>query len=362
MILCANPKAQYLAHKREIDEAIAGVLERGYYVLGAEVRAFEADFARWVGVEHGVGVGSGTDALHVALRALGIGAGDEVITVSHTAVATISAIELCGATPVLVDILPQTYTIDPDRIAARITPRTRAIIPVHLYGQPAELAPILELARTHGLAVVEDCAQAHGATIGGKRVGSLGTIGCFSFYPTKNLGALGDGGMLVTADPELAARARQVREYGWVERYVSKTVGLNSRLDELQAAVLRAKLGHLDADNEARRRIAVRYDDGLRDTGLTLPVRRADTEHVFHLYVVRSPRRDELQAALKERGVGTLVHYPVPVHLQPAYRGRLPGSDALPETERAAREVLSLPMYPELTDGEVARVIAEVIT
>jgi dTDP-4-amino-4,6-dideoxygalactose transaminase len=355
MILCANPRAQYLAHKREIDEAISTTLERGFYVLGQESRAFEAEFAAWVGVDHGVGVGSGTDALHVGLRALGIGPGDEVITVAHTAVATVAAIELAGATPVLVDIDPVTYTLDPAQLASRITAKTRAIIPVHLYGHPAPLDEIFAVARD--IPVIEDCAQAHGALYKGKSVGTFGVLAAFSFYPTKNLGALGDGGMIVTRDAEVAARARQIREYGWVDRYVSSSVGLNSRLDELQAAVLRVKLRKLDADNASRRRIAAQYDAGLATTGLVLPTKRGDVEHVFHLYVVRSSARDTLQARLKDKGVGALVHYPVPVHRQPAYAGRLPGGDSLPETERAAREVLSLPMYPELTTDEVARVI-----
>lgn len=356
MIICANPGAQYRAHRQEIDEAVANVLAGGHYVLGENVRAFEEEFAAYVGVKHGIGVGSGTEALHVALAALGIGPGDEVITVAHTAVATVSAIELCGATPVLVDIDPATYSMNPTLVAARITSRTRAIIPVHLYGRALELDAILALAANRKITVIEDCAQAHGAVRDGYRVGARGTLGCFSFYPTKNLGAIGDGGMVVTNDSELAARVRQVREYGWQERYVSKTVGWNSRLDELQAAVLRVKLRHLDADNAARRARAAAYDQALRDTQLVLPVVPDDGSHVFHLYVVRSRERDRLQTALKERGVGALVHYPVPIHLQPAYAGRLPGADALSETERAAREVLSLPMYPELALEDVATV------
>lgn len=362
MILCANPRAQYVAHKVAIDEAIARVLERGHYVLGEEVRAFESEFAAHVGVGHGIGVGSGTEAIHVALRALGIGAGDEVITVAHTAVATISAIELCGATPVLVDIDRDTFSMNPALVAERITQRTRAIMPVHLYGRAMDLGEITTLAKKHGLAVVEDCAQAHGARRVGRRVGAVGTVGCFSFYPTKNLGALGDGGMIVTDDPEVAKRARQVREYGWVDRYVSSSVGWNSRLDELHAAVLRVKLRSLDADNEARRTRALQYDEGLRDIGLTLPSGERDGSHVFHLYVVRSMDRDCVQAELRTRGIGALVHYPVPVHLQPAYRGRLPGAERLPETEKAAKEVLSLPMYPELAPDDIEKVIAALRT
>ncbi|HTL32215.1 MAG TPA: DegT/DnrJ/EryC1/StrS family aminotransferase [Kofleriaceae bacterium] len=362
MILCANPRAQYVAHQREIDAAILQTLDKGRYILGEQVNAFEREFAAHVGVGHGVGVGNGTDAIHVALRALGIGPGDEVITVAHTAVATVCAIELAGATPELVDIDPVTYTLNPALLRARITPRTKAIVAVHLYGHPADLDEIMMIAGERGIHVVEDCAQAHGATHRGRRVGSVGVVGCFSFYPTKNLGALGDGGMLVTSDPEIATRARQFREYGWVDRYVSSSVGMNTRLDELQAAVLRVKLPHLDRDNAARRDIARRYDEALASTGLTLPRRVGEIEHAFHLYVVRSPSRDRLLSDLQAKQIGALIHYPVPVHLQPAYRGRLPGSDTLPETEKAAREVLSLPMYPELAADDVARVIEELIT
>ena len=357
MILAANPRAQYLSHKEEIDTAISKVLDKGWYILGDEVRAFESEFAAYIGVRFGIGVGSGTEALHIALRACGIGPGDEVITVSHTAVATVAAIELCGAVPVLVDIEPDYFTMDPDRLEAAIGPRTTAVIPVHLYGQPVHLAPILDIAHRRGIRVIEDCAQAHGAMYRGRRVGSWGDMACFSFYPTKNLGALGDGGMVVTSDPALAERARLLREYGWVERYVSHLQGWNSRLDELQAAVLRVKLLYLDANNAARVRLAALYDEGLAGTGLVLPARRQDATHVYHLYVVRSSRRDQLQAFLKAKGVGTLVHYPVPIHLQPAYTGRLRSNDTLPESERAAREVLSLPIYPELSETEVQRVV-----
>ena len=357
MILAANPRAQYLSHKDEIDAAISRVLDSGWYILGDEVRAFESEFAAYIGVRFGIGVGSGTEALHLALRACGIGPGDEVITVSHTAVATVAAIELCGAVPVLVDIEPDYFTMDPDKLEAAISPHAKAIIPVHLYGQPADLSPILEIARRHGIRVIEDCAQAHGAVYRGKRVGSWGDMGCFSFYPTKNLGALGDGGMVVTSDPALAERARLLREYGWAERYVSHLAGWNSRLDEIQAAVLRVKLRYLDADNAARIRLASLYEEGLAGIGLVLPSRRQDVTHVYHLYVVRSSRRDKLQAFLKAKGVGTLVHYPVPIHLQPAYTGRLRSNDTLLESERAAREVLSLPVYPELSGTEVQQVV-----
>ncbi len=360
MILCSNPRAQYLAHQTDIDAAVSRVLNSGWYILGEEVRAFEAEFASYVGAAHGVGVSSGTDALHLALRACGIGEGDEVITVSHTAVATVSAIELAGATPVLVDIEPGSYTLDSTKLEAAITSRTKAIIPVHIYGQPVTLEPVLEIARRHKIRTIEDCAQAHGAKYKGQTVGSFGDIGCFSFYPTKNLGAIGDGGILVTSDPELAERAYLIRQYGWADRYVSSIAGLNSRLDELQAAVLRVKLPHLDADNATRTRLANQYDEALTGIGLTLPRRSPETAPVYHLYVIRLTRRDDLRSFLKSKGIGALVHYPVPIHLQPAYKGRLRASDNLPETERAAREVLSLPIYPELDETELQKVIIEV--
>jgi len=362
MILCANPGAQYRAHKAEIDAAIARVLERGWYILGDEVRAFEAEFAGYVGAAHGVGVGSGTEALHLALAACGIGPGDEVVTVSHTAVATVAAVAMAGATPVFVDIAPTYYTLDPRALAAAITLRTKAVVVVHLYGQPADLDGVLAVARPRGLRVIEDCAQAHGAQYRGRPVGSWGDLACFSFYPTKNLGALGDGGMVVTGDAALAERVRLLREYGWAERYVSHVGGWNSRLDELQAAVLRVKLRHLDADNAVRVTLAARYDAALAGAAVVTPACRPDATHVFHLYVVRSARRDELQAFLKSRGVGALVHYPVPVHLQPAYKGRFRGGEELAESERAAREVLSLPLYPELEPeavDAVARTVRE---
>jgi dTDP-4-amino-4,6-dideoxygalactose transaminase len=360
MILCANPKAQYSAYKIEIDEAIQRVLDRGRYILGEEVRNFEGEFASYIGVDHAVGLGSGTEALHVALAACQVGVGDEVITVSHTAVATVAAIELTGATPILVDIEPDFFTLDPRQLRAAITSRTRAVIPVHLYGQPANLEPIMEIAREHNLRVIEDCAQAHGATYQGKRVGSYGDIACFSFYPTKNLGAVGDGGMICTNDTELAERARLLREYGWAERYVSHTAGWNSRLDEIQAAILRVKLRYLDQDNHKRGRIADQYGEGLSDCELMVPSVRGNSTHAFHLYVVRSPKRDQLKAFLNDRGIGTLVHYPVPVHLQPAYHERIACGNSLPQTERAARDVLSLPIYPELSDADVQQVIESI--
>jgi dTDP-4-amino-4,6-dideoxygalactose transaminase len=287
-----------------------------------------------------------------------------VVTVAHTAVATVAAIELAGARPLLVDIEPSSYTLDAAELARVLaTPpgRIAAIIPVHLYGQAADLGAILPLARRYGVRVIEDCAQCHGATLAGRRLGSIGDLAAFSFYPTKNLGALGDGGMVVTEDDALADRLRMLREYGWRERYVSDISGTNSRLDELQAAILRVKLEVLDADNARRDAIAFAYDRGLAGLPLELPERRAGASHVFHQYVLRTTRRDALREALKGRGIGTNIHYPMPVHLQPAYHGRLAlGPSGLGESERAAREVLSLPMFPQLTEEQVGRVISAV--
>lgn len=353
-------KRQYESIQDEVDRAVARVLDKGYFILGEEVAAFEREFASYCGVAHAVGVGSGTEALHLALAACGVGPGDEVITVSHTAVATVAAIELAGARPVLVDIDPACYTIDPALAASAVTPRTRAIVPVHLYGCPADLTPIIDVARQHGLFVVEDCAQAHGALYRGKRVGSWGHMATFSFYPTKNLGAYGDGGAIVTDDASLAERARLLRQYGWQERYVSAIKGLNSRLDELQAAVLRVKLRHLEAWNGQRRHLAGLYGERLAGSGVTLPCEPQDGTHVYHLYVVQHSRRDELQAFLREQGIGTLIHYPAPVHLQPAYRDLGCEAGSLPVTEAVAGEVLSLPMYPELREDEATTVAAAV--
>ena len=360
MILCSNPKAQYDAHKEAIDAAVRRVFDSGSYILGKEVGAFEAEYAAYQGMGHCVSVGSGTEALHVALRSLGIGPGHEVITASHTAVATVAAIELAGATPVFADIDPVHFTLDPDKLAGLITKATKAVVAVHLYGQPADLDAIQAVTRKHGLRLVEDCAQAHGALYKGRKVGSVGDVGAFSCYPTKNLGALGDGGMLVTADLALAKQARLYREYGWAERNNSHISGFNSRLDEVQAAILRVKLPFLDSDNRRRAAIASRYNEDLAGTGIGLPAARAACEHAYHLYVVRSRSRDRLQAHLKESGVGALIHYPVPIHLQPAYKGKIRGGDALPETERAAKEVLSLPIYPELGSREVETVVSAV--
>ncbi len=358
MIPAANPRAQYLSHQPEIDAAIAAALDGNRYILGPQTQAFEQEFAAYLGVRFATGVGSGTEALHVAIRACGLGPGDEIITVAHTAVATVSAIELAGAQPVLVDIDPATYTIDPGQIEKAITRHTRAIIPVHLYGAAADLNPIIDLARRHNLKVIEDCAQAHGARYASpdRVVGSFGDVACFSFYPTKNLGAIGDGGLVATNDPAIAENLNLLRQYGWRERYISEIAGWNTRLDELQAAILRVKLRHLDADNEKRRALAAIYDEQLAGV-VTLPVEPVNTRHIYHLYVIRHPRRDALMQFLHERGIGTAIHYPVPIHLQPAYHGRLGEEGSLPETERAAREIVSLPMYPELSVESIKTVI-----
>jgi dTDP-3-amino-3,4,6-trideoxy-alpha-D-glucose transaminase len=362
MILVANPKAQYLHYKSEIDAALARVLEKGRYILGDETRLFEEEFAAFVGVRFAIGVGSGTEALHIALKACDIGPGDEVITVSHTAVATVAAIELSGASPVFVDIEPLTYTMDPAKIESVVTPKTKAIIPVHLYGMPADLTPILAIAKKRHIRVIEDAAQAHGAVYQDRRVGSWGDMACFSFYPTKNLGALGDGGAVVTHDPELAKRSRLLREYGWAERYVSEISGWNSRLDEMQAAVLRVKLKHLDDDNAKRAKLAAIYQSELLKYSLVVPKNIPGSTPVYHLFVIRTPHRDALKAHLEKNGIQVLIHYPQPVHLQPAYRKRLKGSPKLAETEKASLEILSLPLYPELAESEVQSIIRAVGT
>ncbi len=343
--------------QNDLEAAAAAVLRSGWYVLGEQVHSFEAEFAAWLGLppDAAVGVNSGTDALHLALRACAVGPGDEVIVPGHTAVATVAAVEMAGATPVFADIDPQTYTLDPARVAEAVSLRTRAIIAVHLYGQAADLRSMAAVARQHGLWLIEDCAQAHGAIWQGHRVGTVGDLGCFSFYPTKNLGAAGDGGMVVSRHVELAERVRLLRQYGWRERYVSAVAGVNSRLDELQAALLRVKLRHLDEWNRRRQALARRYDELLAHTDVVRPAVAPDNEHVYHLYVVRSRRRNALQAHLAHCGIGAAIHYPVPVHQQPAYRHLAPAA-GLPVSEQAAAEVLSLPMYPQLTLAHVERV------
>jgi dTDP-4-amino-4,6-dideoxygalactose transaminase len=366
MIRPVDPAAAYLAHRAEIDEAIRRVLDSGRYVLGEEVAAFEAEFARYLGMRYAIGVGSGTDALHVALRACGVGPGDAVVTVSHTAVATVAAIDLTGARPILMDVEPVTGTLDASRLDSVIKQqyslRVKAVIPVHLYGHPADMPTIMSIADRHGVKVIEDCAQSHGASLNGRKTGTFGHIAAFSFYPTKNLCALGDGGAVVTNDQPLADQLRLLREYGWRQRYVSEIAGLNTRLDELQAAILRAKLPYLDRENERRRALARRYDAAFANTPLMGPRSQQGAEHVYHQYVVRTDRRDELRSFLTDNGVGTLIHYPVPVHRQPAYQGRVVLDDAgLTATEVMCRQILSLPMHAQLSDVD-ADAVADSIT
>ena len=355
-----NPKAGYLAQKCEIDEAIQRVLDSGWYILGAEVDAFESEFAEYLGVKHGIGVASGTDALELALRACDICAGDVIFTVAHTAVATVAAIESVGAIPVLLDIEPETLTLDPQALERAISSewgsKAKAVIPVHLYGHPAAMRDIKEIAEQAGLFVVEDCAQAHGAELFGRKAGAWGDIAAFSFYPTKNLGALGDGGMVVTNNTEFAHRVRQLRQYGWQNKKFSVIPGFNSRLDEIQAAILRVNLNKLDSMNERRRSIANQYNAAFTSTGIRLPFCNSDAKHVFHQYVIRYSRRDEFRAFLREHNIQTLIHYAKAVHHQPAYAGRVQVCGALKNTEAAVQEIVSLPLYPELKDEEVERV------
>lgn len=349
--------AAYRELKAEIDAAIQRVLDSGWYILGPEVEAFEAEWAAYCGADHAVGVANGLDALILALRALDIGPGDEVIVPSNTYIATWLAVTAVGARPLPVEPDPATYNIDPTRIAAALSPATRAILPVHLYGQPADLDPILTLARQHGIAVVEDAAQAHGARYKGQRIGAHGDVVCWSFYPGKNLGALGDGGAITTNRDDLADRIRVLRNYGSRVKYVNEAQGVNSRLDPLQAAVLRTKLLHLDAWNDRRRAIAAAYSEGLLGNGLILPHVPDWADPAWHLYVVRSSDRDRLQKRLAEAGIGTLIHYPIPPHMQNAYAGLGFAPDALPLARLYADEVLSLPMGPQLPLSDAARVI-----
>lgn len=350
-------RAAWRELKPEIDAAIARVLDSGNYILGAEVEAFEAEFADYCGADHAVGVANGLDALHLALRAMDIGPGDEVIVPSNTYIATWLAVSQCGATPVPVEPVESTYNIDPARIEAAITPHTKVILPVHLYGQPADLEPILAVARKHKLRVLEDAAQAHGARYRGRRIGAHGDAVAWSFYPGKNLGALGDAGAVTTNDAELAERIRVLRNYGSRVKYVNEVRGYNSRLDPLQAAVLRVKLKHLDDWNARRAALAQRYLAGLTDCGLTLPQVPEWAEPVWHLFVVRNRQRDALQQRLAEKGIGSLIHYPIPPHKQAAYAEAGFASAAFPLASRLADEVLSLPLGPQLGASEVDRVI-----
>jgi dTDP-4-amino-4,6-dideoxygalactose transaminase len=352
----ANPLENYNRHRESITSAFQKVLDGGRYILGEEVSNFEAEFADFHGAGYCVGVANGTEAISLALISCGVGRGDEVITVSHTAVATVAAIELIGAEPVFVDIDPITRCIDHTLIHNQITQRTRAIIPVHMYGQPAPVVEICETAKRHNLYVVEDCAQACGAQISGKMVGTFGDAAAFSFYPTKNLGAVGDGGAVVTSNPEIADHVRWLREYGWKDRFLSKVPGMNSRLDEIQAAVLRVKLPFLLRENAIRRDIAEKYKNIIKNVNMTSPCDISGTVHAMHLYVVECEKRNSLQKFLNEKNIGTALHYPQPVHQQEAYMKRIRGAEHLPVTESLYGRILSLPMYPELSDNDVERI------
>ncbi len=357
MIPFGDLRLQYRAIKTELDQAVQSVLDNGWFILGKNVSAFEAEFATYCDASYAVGVGNGTDALQLALMACGVGHGDEVITSPLSATFTALAISAAGAVPAFVDIDPQTYNLDPGRLEAAIGSRTKAVVPVHLYGQPADMDPILAIARKHKLRVIEDAAQAHGAAYKGRQAGTLGDAGCFSFYPSKNLGAFGDGGMVVTNDVGIAQRIQMLRNGGQQTRYDHQLLGINSRLDELQAAILRVKLRYLDEWNDRRRHIAALYNALLRESNeVEPPVEVPDVRHVYHLYVIRSRRRDDLRAHLQQQGIQTSVHYPTPIHLQGAYGwcDLRPGS--FPVAERCASEVLSLPIYPELTDAQARRV------
>lgn len=359
MIICANPLAQFQSYQAEIEAAVSRVLRSNRYILGPEVEALEHEFADYIGTRHAIGVANGTDALELAIRALDIGPGDEVVTVSHTAVATVAAIEAAGAIPVLVDVDPDFFTLNPEQLQEVLTPKTKAVIAVHLYGQAADLDAIGKFCSDNALSLIEDGSQAHGAKWKGKRLGSIGHIGCFSCYPTKNLGAIGDAGLVTTNDEQLAHKVRMLREYGWQQRYISDIPGRNSRLDELQAGILRVKLRYLDVDNEKRHTLAAQYTSLLNGLSIQTPKTREGVDHVFHLYVVRSDNRQHLMDYLREHDIHAGIHYPMPVHLQPAYQGRIRTATAMRITESLAQEVLSLPIYPELEIRQLNEVVQE---
>jgi dTDP-4-amino-4,6-dideoxygalactose transaminase len=349
-------RAQYQSIKPDIDAAVLGVLERGQFVLGEEVASFEAEFAAYCQTRYALGVNNGTSALHLALLAAGVGPGDEVITVPFTFVATVAAIEYAGARPVFVDIDPTSLTMDPRRVEAAITPRTRALLPVHLHGQAADMDPLLAIARRHGLVVIEDAAQAHGAEYKGRRVGSIGDLGCFSFYPGKNLGAYGEGGAITTNNPDYAQQVRLLRDWGSERRYQHQIRGFNCRLEALQGAILRVKLRKIEAWTILRRRHAACYSELLTNEPLQLPTEMPYGRHVYHVYSIRTRERPAYQHALEEAGIQSGIHYPIPVHLQPAYADLGHSRGCFPHAERAADEVLSLPLYPELSDEQLDRV------
>jgi dTDP-4-amino-4,6-dideoxygalactose transaminase len=356
----ASPIAQYRTHKAAIDVAVKRVIESGKYIMDHEVVAFEQAFGQYCGCDYAVGVGSGTDALILALRACKIGSGAEVITVSHTATATVAAVLAAGAVPVVVDVDPTYYTLDPTALQLAITEQTKAIIPVHIHGQAADMETITVFAKRHGLIVIEDCAQAVGGSYKGKRLGGFGDAACFSFYPTKNLGAIGDGGMVVTRNPDIAMRVRRLRQYGWEGHQPSCDIGVNSRLDEIQAAILSAKLPDVDTDNDRRAKLATRYADGLAGLPITIPQVRLESGHVFHHYVLAIDHRDGLKSHLKSAEIETGIHYPLPVHRQNGYAQRVRLVGKLSVTDWLAARVLSLPMYPELHEEEVDHIITTI--
>jgi dTDP-4-amino-4,6-dideoxygalactose transaminase len=360
MIPFLDLKAQYTTIREEVNEAIQGVLDSCQFTLGREVEAFENEFAAFSGASFGVGVNTGTSALHLALLAAGVAPGDEVITVPFTFVATVAAIRYTGATPVFVDIDPLTYTMDPEALETAITPRSKVILPVHLYGQPADMDPIQAIARRHGLVVIEDAAQAHGAEYKGRRVGSLGDLACFSFYPGKNLGACGEGGMVVTNNPDYTRTLKMLRDWGAERKYHHELLGYNYRMEGIQGAVLRVKLRHLEAWTEARRRAAAHYNHIFDGSGVVTPKQMDWARHVYHIYAVRSPDRTAWQEALLERGIQTGIHYPFPIHLLPAHADLGYEKGQFPFSEQAAQQVLSLPMFPELTSDQRMEVAAAV--
>ncbi len=360
MIPLVDLTAQYHSIKKEMDAAVLSTLESGHFILGPQVTKFEESVAAYLGVKHAIGLASGTDALVIALRALNIGDGDEVIIPAYTFFATAGSVMSVGAQPVVVDIDPQSYQMDANKIEAAVTPKTKAIIPVHLYGHPSDMNPILEIARKHDLKIIEDNAQGYGAEYLGRKTGAMGDVGCLSFFPTKNLGAYGDGGMAVTNDDALAGQMRMLRAHGWKKKYYSEMVGYNSRLDALQAAILQAKFPHVDAWNEKRRELSKRYNEHLAPLGITTPVEREWAKHVYHLYIIRHEKRNALQAFLKEKGIASEVYYPIPPHLADPCRKFGYKEGDFPHAEKAARETLALPLYPELTLAQQDEVIAAV--
>jgi dTDP-4-amino-4,6-dideoxygalactose transaminase len=365
-ILPANPGANYNARKNEIDDAVSSVLNGGWYILGKHVSSFEESFARYIGVSYGIGVANGTDALLLAIKACGFGPGDSIATVSHTAVATVSAIVQAGAQPVLLDVDESTFTMNPELLENTLHKHPelniKAVIPVHLYGHPADMDSIMSIAKEFNLFVIEDCAQSHGASVEHRKVGSIGHLGAFSFYPTKNLSALGDGGAIVTDDQKLSDRIRMLRQYGWKERYISEIAGMNSRLDEIQAAILQVKLKYLDEDNARRGSIASIYYDKLSNSSLLLPQVRKGCRHVYHQFTIRCSRRDELKNFLAKEKIGTAILYPQPVHIQPGYQSLvLQGEGGLSVTEKICNELLCLPVFPELSDDDVSYICEKIL-